>query len=221
MLVQILRDIYADSRLGPRLGFKGGTAAYLVHQLPRFSVDLDFDLLDASQEADVFTRLTEVLGRKLRLTEQRNKKYTLFWLGSYIAGLRQVKVEVSKRPLQSGYEIKSYLGFSLLVMKPEDMFAHKLLALLGRKRFAARDLFDVWFFLNNNWDINPEIIRLGSGLTVKDYLKKSLQFVQTVDNRDILSGLGELLEPKMKIWVKAKLKDEVLFLLKLNCDLEK
>jgi hypothetical protein len=29
ILIKILKDIYTDSNIGPILGFKGGTAAYL------------------------------------------------------------------------------------------------------------------------------------------------------------------------------------------------
>lgn len=46
ILIRILKDIYTDTTIGPFLGFKGGTAAYLFYDLNRFSVDLDFDLLD-------------------------------------------------------------------------------------------------------------------------------------------------------------------------------
>lgn len=50
LLLQILKDIYSNITLGPKLGFKGGTAAYLCYGLGRFSVDLDFDLLDEKQK---------------------------------------------------------------------------------------------------------------------------------------------------------------------------
>jgi len=42
---QILKDIYTDVSISPLLGLKGGTCAYFFYGLPRFSVDLDFDLL--------------------------------------------------------------------------------------------------------------------------------------------------------------------------------
>ena len=45
ILIKILKDIYTDNTIGPILGFKGGTAAYLFYDLPRFSVDIDFDLI--------------------------------------------------------------------------------------------------------------------------------------------------------------------------------
>jgi predicted nucleotidyltransferase component of viral defense system len=46
ILLQILKDIYTDTSLGPFLGFKGGTATHLLYKLVRFSLDLDFDLLN-------------------------------------------------------------------------------------------------------------------------------------------------------------------------------
>lgn len=50
VLVNTLSVIYSDSQIRTLLGFKGGTAAVLFYNLPRFSVDLDFDLLDASKK---------------------------------------------------------------------------------------------------------------------------------------------------------------------------
>ena len=39
ILIKILKDIYTDSSLGPLLGFKGGTAAYLFYDLNRLLAD--------------------------------------------------------------------------------------------------------------------------------------------------------------------------------------
>ena len=44
-MLQILRDIYSDLELANNLGFKGGTALMFFYNLPRFSVDLDFNLI--------------------------------------------------------------------------------------------------------------------------------------------------------------------------------
>lgn len=49
-LAQILKDIYSDIELANCLGFKGGTALMFFYDLPRFSVDLDFNLLDLAKE---------------------------------------------------------------------------------------------------------------------------------------------------------------------------
>jgi len=54
-LVRILKDIYSDRLLSSVLGFKGGTAHMLFYNLPRFSVDLDFNLIDAEKSEEVLT----------------------------------------------------------------------------------------------------------------------------------------------------------------------
>ena len=46
---QILRDIYSDTSISSLVGFKGGTCAYFFYALPRFSVDLDFDLFKSDE----------------------------------------------------------------------------------------------------------------------------------------------------------------------------
>ena len=61
VLLQILKDIYTDTSLGPILGFKGGTAANFFYDLGRFSVDLDFDLLKEDKEAFVFEKIEKIL----------------------------------------------------------------------------------------------------------------------------------------------------------------
>jgi predicted nucleotidyltransferase component of viral defense system len=45
LLLQILKDIYNNVTISSLLGFKGGTALMLFYDLPRFSVDLGFNLL--------------------------------------------------------------------------------------------------------------------------------------------------------------------------------
>ena len=57
ILFQILKDVYSDTTIAPFLGFKGGTAALMFYGLDRFSVDLDFDLLDESKEDHVFEKV--------------------------------------------------------------------------------------------------------------------------------------------------------------------
>lgn len=117
IFINILREIYSDPLLRTALGFKGGTAAMLFYDLPRFSVDLDFDLLNPDQKEQVFGKLTEILSRFGKLDQATEKKYTLFFLLIYQKGERNLKVEVSKRATRSNYELKNYLGISMLVMK--------------------------------------------------------------------------------------------------------
>lgn len=61
ILIKILKSIYTDNTIGPVLGFKGDTAMYLFYNLSRFSVDLDFDLLDPEKEDYAFDQIRKIL----------------------------------------------------------------------------------------------------------------------------------------------------------------
>lgn len=218
VLVAILREIYSDTLLRTLLGFKGGTAAMLFYGLPRLSVDLDFDLLDPDKKEPVFNRLEEILPHFGRVIEVWDKYHTLFFLLSYRKEERGLKVEISKRAIKTAYIVKNYLGISMLVMRQEDMAAGKLAALLTRKRLATRDIFDLWFFLKESWQINEEFLKEKSGLSLKEALEKAQSVVKNVKPSDLLAGLGELLDNKQKAWVRGYLQDELVFRLKLYLD---
>jgi len=60
-LVQILKDVYSDIELANYMGFKGGSALMFFYDLPRFSVDLDFNLLDNEKQDFVFKAVRKIL----------------------------------------------------------------------------------------------------------------------------------------------------------------
>src|SRR4030042_5858411 len=101
----------------------------MFYGVERFSVDLDFDLLDDNQEEYVFARIIEIVKRYGTIKETRRKRYIFFILLSYEDKARHIKVEINRRQYGSRYEIKTYLGVSMLVMVPEDIFAHQLMAM--------------------------------------------------------------------------------------------
>lgn len=215
ILLRILKDIYYDTSISPFLGFKGGTAALLFYNLPRFSIDLDFDLLDETKEEYVFLRVEQIIKNYGKIKEARKKRFNLFFLLSYEEKAQNIKIEINKRPFGSQYELKTYLGISMLVMKKEDMFANKLMAMYERIGKTNRDIYDVWFFLEKNWPINKEIVKKRSGMSFRDLLKKCIFSLKNIEDRHILSGMGELLDIKQKAWVKNHLKQDTLFLLRL------
>ncbi len=221
ILLQILKDIYTDSSLGPMLGFKGGTAANFFYDLGRFSVDLDFDLLNKDKEAFVFEKIEKILLDYGTIKEKYRKKNTLLFVISYNEKSQNIKVEINRRIFGSRYELKNYLGIPMLIMVREDMFAHKLVAVLERTKTANRDVYDIWYFLKNRWPINKEIVEKRTGIIFKDHLKKCIAFVESLSDRNILSGMGELLDEKQKAWVKIHLRKETVFLLKVRLEQQK
>jgi predicted nucleotidyltransferase component of viral defense system len=207
--------------VGPILGFKGGTAAYMFYNLNRFSVDLDFDLLDNSKTTFIFERIGEIAKKYGTIKENYQKKNTIFFLLSYEEHTRNIKIEINLREFGSTYEVKGYFGIAMKVMVRGDMCAHKLVAMIEREGKTNRDIYDTWFFLKNNWPVNKEIIGRRTNMSCKDILKKGIDLLERKSRRNILSGMGELLDPEEKARVKMNLLKDTIFLLKVRLDAEK
>lgn len=218
VLINVLKDIFKDTSLAPYLAFKGGTAAMLFYDLPRFSVDLDFDLLNEPDEQVIMDRVKEHLEKYGVVKKADNKRYTIFLLLSYegkVQNAANIKVEISKRKFGSQYEVMSYLGIPMRVMVKTDMVTHKLVAMYNRLGNANRDIYDVYYFLKQQWPINKNLIPVLTGMPYKDFLKKVIDAFEKFDDRQILTGLGELLDVNQRKWVQANLKSETLFYLRL------
>jgi len=214
IIIQILKDIYQNPLISPWLGFKGGTAAYLFYGLPRYSVDLDFDLLDILKKESVFVEVKKIVEKYGKIKDAMIKENTILLEISYGDQEHNIKIEISTRQLKNNFEILNYLGIPMQVMAKEDIFANKLLALTSRRKTATRDIFDVYFFLSKRWDFNRQAVIDRSGKNIKDYLAECIKFAEGVNNQNILMGLGELVDEKQKDWIKKNLKNEVLFYLK-------
>jgi predicted nucleotidyltransferase component of viral defense system len=217
---RILRDIYTDISIASLLGFKGGTCAYFFYNLPRFSVDLDFDLLK-NNEIDhelIFNKIEQILKTYGEIKDSCIKQNTIFFLLSYGGTDHNIKIEINIRipmlEIRNYFELKEYLGISMFVAKKSYLFANKLVALTRRNTVAMRDIYDIWYFAKNNWDIDKEIIEIYTNKNIKEYLADCIVLIDQVKDSQILHTLGELLNEKEKIWVKNNLKKEVLFLLK-------
>lgn len=212
VLLFILREIYRDHLLREALGFKGGTAAHFFYELPRLSVDLDFDLLASEKEKELYKGVESILLKAVKIEDKFIKANTIFYLLSYQPRARKVKVEIARKPFPNKYGLKNYLGVTMKVMVPEDMFAHKLVALTerGEEMAISRDIFDLWFFFKKDWEVNEGLVELRTGAPFITYLKTAIQTVENFDNKNILQGLGELLPPEQKRWVKTHLKEELL-----------
>jgi predicted nucleotidyltransferase component of viral defense system len=217
---QILRDIYTDVSISSLIGFKGGTCAYFFYGLPRFSVDLDFDLFstDEATQKLVFEKVGSMLKKYGEIKDNYIKRNTIFFLLSYGDTDHNIKVEVNIRILmpdiKEHYEMKEYLGISMLVGKKDYLFASKLAALTLRSETATRDIYDIWYFAKSNWDINAEVIKARTDKTIKEHLADCIPVIEEVKDNQILQGLGELLSEKEKAWVKNHLRKEAVFLLK-------
>lgn len=217
LMIKILKDIYSNIELASLLGFKGGTAAYLFYNLDRFSVDLDFDLtkeLGEKEKEKVFIEIKKIALKYGELKDDYIKRSTIFLMISYGEEDQNIKLEISTRKTVAKYELRNFLGIPMLVSSKESLFAGKLIALTNRKKLAVRDVYDIYYFLNQNFDIDIEYLKSWNENSLKEYFEKCIEIIEKIPQNRMLMGLGELVNEKQKSFIKNKLKDETIFLLK-------
>lgn len=218
-LLQILRDIYSEPELASSLAFKGGTALMLFHQLPRFSVDLDFNLITDSHEDAVYASLRNILQSYGALHDEAKKHHGMLFVLNYQAGERNVKVEISSRLYPDENELRDYLGISMQVMQLEYMFTHKFMALLDRSSLTNRDVFDCWFCMKQRLYLRQPILDMRLPCNFEEYIDRAVKKVEKIPANRILNGIGDLLQPDVKRWAKPNLTREFVALAQIYKEL--
>ena len=177
------------------------------HSLNRFSTDLDFNLLDADKIDMVYDKVRAILTRFGTIDDEAKKYYGPVLVLNYGKGERMLKVEISTRQYPNHYEMRSLAGTEVRVMTLPDMFAHKLCAM--GERLSPRDIYDVWFFLQNHTEINEEIVLIRTNKSVSEYAAWCAEQVRKSSPKLLMQGLGEVLNDiKTKTFVKDKLITE-------------
>jgi len=206
---QLLREIFSDNELSAQLVFKGGTALMLFYGLDRFSTDLDFDLRGTREDID-FERLCALVTKQLTIRDSTVKAHTYLLEGSFELGMQQIKIEVSRRTYPQKFTLHDYLGLSMPVLAPEFMLAHKLCAITSRKAIQNRDIYDADFMFRKNWQPDDTIIQLRTGLSVLDYYQRLLELLNDPSlSKNIMFGLGEVLNQKTREWARQNLTESL------------
>lgn len=212
-MLQILKDIFSDTELADSLAFKGGTALMFFYDLPRFSVDLDFNLLDTDKEKVVHDKVRKILLKYGDIHDEALKFHGSVFVLDYGQDERKLKVEISNRQFDNHYEVKNLLGIDMKVLVKPDMFAHKLCALLDRNEITGRDVFDSWLFLNTQTPINANIVEERMKMPLQEYIQRCIDTLEQVSDKTIMNGLGELTDGEIKKFAKTKLRKETISLL--------
>jgi predicted nucleotidyltransferase component of viral defense system len=162
-----------DEGMFVRWAFLGGTALRFLFDLPRFSEDLDFSLIEPAADVGMRMALTavkRVLERErykveVKLSEQ--KTVALAWVKfpglPYELGLSprvtqtfSIKLEVDKQP-PAGARIETsivrrHVTLNLCHHDKSSLLAGKLHAILNRSWTKGRDLYDlVWYLADRAW----------------------------------------------------------------------
>lgn len=222
-LYRILECVADDSFLPTVLRFKGGTCALMLGWLDRFSVDLDWDYAGDSKQIvatrAALERIFATLGLTIKDSSKRGIQYFLRYPGE---GRNTIKIDTAWPLLtanQYAPQRLSEIDRILTCQTIKTMFAHKLLALIGRSeaggRIAGRDVYDIHCFFMRGYRYSADVIREGSGLGVVDFLEKLSAFVEReITDRIISEDLNYLLPTRQFQLIRKVLKREVLTLIR-------
>lgn len=213
-MLQILKEIYSDIELSNYLGFIGGTAMMFFYDLPRFSVDLDFNIIDPAKEDLVYEKVRKILLKYGKIFDEAKKFYGLIVVLDYGTGERKLKVEISNRMFDDHYEVRNLLGVNIKLMVKPDMFAHKLCALLDRSAITNRDIFDCHFFMQQRTPINKNIVEFRIKMPLADHIQNCIVKLESISDKGMLNGLGELMTDEINFFVRTKLRKETIELLR-------
>lgn len=223
-MFRILKIMYT-SPAGKLLWFKWWTALYFFYQLPRFSVDLDFDIINPVPQ-DFKETLFTVLEKELKSLGATIKyDWTLQNSFRFIVQYgwdKKLKIECTTHEYPNHYTMNPLLWLTVQTMDIRRMFAHKLCAFFSRQQhrwyIANRDLYDIHFLFMQNIIPHEAIIRIrteklfGKTLWNKEFYAYRHEYLsknQKILQNSILDWLGELLEPKQKQRVKDHLLQEL------------
>lgn len=210
-LIKLLLYIFEEEKLSQVLALKGETALYLFYNSPASPIDLDFEIIKPLSEKEIkeIHQRTEkiCIKNKNMIKDSILERNKILLDISYSSRHRKIKVEIdiSHRPFLSKWEVKSFLGTPIRVLKPEDMTAQKLVAVSTRTKetATARDIFDLWFMMaQKKWLPDKELVEKIAGKEIEKVIKKAIKSVESFPSSKIIQGIGELVEVETKKLIK-------------------
>ena len=144
-------DRMKSAKLLDLLVFGGGTMLRLCHELPRYSVDLDFWFIKKTPHEAYLARLRRVFEKDFETTDAQMKHYTLLLEVRSPQYPRRLKIEVRRQMKDCDFQDK--IAFSRFATKQVMLRAHTLEQTMKNKiaafldRGEIRDCFDIEFML--------------------------------------------------------------------------
>ncbi len=155
------------------LAFHGGTTLRFLYNLPRYSEDLDFALELAPEIYDFRAYLQQIVRDfsaeaytvDVKLNEKQvvHKAFVRFRgllheldLSAHANEVLAIKIEVDTNPPSHAglmtTPLNKYVPVHLQHHDPATLLAGKLCAILQRSYTKGRDIYDLWWYLNQpNW----------------------------------------------------------------------
>lgn len=165
--------------------FVGGTALRFLHDLPRYSEDLDFSSANPKQ-ARPFSEMVRALKNEceaggynvtVSLRPQGAVQNAFFGFSGLLfeAGLPpmenqnlSVKLEVDTRPPRGARVVTQMVNkhflLSFLTYDIPSLFAGKMHAVLSRRYTKGRDVYDIMWYLTKWKGLSPNLVLLNNAL---------------------------------------------------------
>lgn len=179
----VLRSFHESEAFRP-LAFVGGTALRFLHNLPRFSEDLDFSLVSAEGYAgrewmEKVKRDLGLAGFAPEVTWNDRKTVHAGWvrlpgilrdagLSAMADEKLAIKVEIDTRPPEGARcerrVVTRYVTFLLQHYDLPSLLAGKLHAAITRKYAKGRDWYDLLWYLSQRPPVAPNLALLQNAL---------------------------------------------------------
>ena len=222
-MYRLLSGILDDGFISRAVFFKGGTCAAILGWLDRFSIDLDFDVLNKTAKKEIAGRLLDIF-QKLNLEVKSKSRNELFYVLAYQSeGTTRNTLKLSL--IDSGIKSNDYASFYLdeidryaMCQTRETMFANKLVSPIDRwgkyKTIAGRDIYDIHHFFLQGYRYNQNVIKERTEKNVRTFLMELKGFVEKKINNKILSQDLNYLLPSVRFQeIRKNLKQETILLL--------
>jgi hypothetical protein len=180
--IEVLERMKNSRALDP-LVFGGGSMLRLCHELPRYSVGLDFWFVRSVSQEAYFEKLFNVLKRIFEITDAQIKHFTLLFELRYREYSRRLKIEI-RRGIEA-CDFQEMIAFSRFATRQVALKAHTLDQTMRNKvsafldRGEIKDCFDIEFLLRRGIDLPQEamekievLLKKVDGFTEKDFKVK-------------------------------------------------
>jgi len=181
------------------LAFGGETMLRLCHELPRYSLDLEFSFFKQESYDGFYDRLYAALLKDHDVIDAQNGDHSIVAEVKRKRRTPKLKIAITKTMASPG-STEEKIAFSphfptqILVrgFTLQQMLQKKIASLLSRGEI--RDAFDVEFFVRKGIDVNlPEVEK-----------KKVLKKLKGFKKRDFDVKLGGILQPELRDYYRRK-----------------
>ena len=196
----------------------------MLGYLDRFSVDLDFDLLEGVNNKLLRKEFYRVFEAAHLSVKDESKKVLEFFVNyDALAGERNtIKIDALGNSVASNQYKAQFLpeiDRMANCQTIETMFANKLVALTDRfkihKTIAGRDIYDIHHFYIKGYSYHPTIITERTGMSVTDYLQFLTAFIEKhITQRVIDEDLNTLLPSDVFRHIRTHLTRETIMFIR-------